>query len=97
MPRVAYTYYSNAGGPRLPGRPPNPLMRILGAVLSLATLAVAAFLGFFVFLAVIGFLAVAGLVLAIRVWWIKRKWERAEREARRRRKPDYIDVDYTEH
>jgi hypothetical protein len=101
MQRVVYTYRINSGSP---GRGPGPIMRLLGGVLSLAALALAAFFGFFIFVAVAIVVVIGGGIFALRVWLLKRRIEREfnqqaqEPGARPTRPPqgDYIDVDFTE-
>ncbi len=96
MSPVNYHYRVDYG---LPGKPPNMLLRIAGAVGSLLVLTLAAFLGFFVFLAVLGVVAVGGVVIAIRLAWLRRQWRRMEEAAEADRpaaRGDYIDAEFTE-
>lgn len=103
MQRVVYTYRISSGSP---GGGPGPLMRIIGGVLSLAALALAAFFGFFIFIAVAAVVLIAGSIFALRVWMLKRRIERELNQQARAPRPgptpaspprgDYIDVDYTE-
>jgi len=74
------------------------LTRIAVGVLSVLALIVSAFLGAVIFLAVLGFVAVAGTVLAVRVWLLKRRIEKTMSEGAPadRRPKDYIDVEYHE-
>ncbi len=72
---------------RVDDEPAGLLTRVALAILSLIVLVVSAFLGVFIFLAALGFLAIAGVVLAVRLWLLKRT-------VRDRRTKDYIDVEY---
>lgn len=96
MSPVTYHYRINYG---LPGKRPNVLLRILGTVVSLLALALAAFLGFFVFLAVLGVVAIGGAIIAVRLAWLRRQWSKME-ESTTTRGPagadDYIDAEFTE-
>lgn len=60
------------GGPGLVAR----ILLSIGAVIMLVS---AAFLGAIFFLAALGFFVVAMLVLAVRVWWARRQFEKALR------------------
>lgn len=82
------------------------MMRIIGGLLSLAVLALAAFFGFFIFIAVAAVVLIFGSIFALRVWLLKRRIERElNQQARASRsgpsstpppRGDYIDVDFTE-
>lgn len=61
------------------GRPPGILARILLAVLAACALVVAAFLGAFFFLAALGVFFAASIVMAIRIWWSRRRLDGAAR------------------
>lgn len=60
------------GGPGLVAR----ILLSIGAVIMLVS---AAFLGAIFFLAALGFFVVAMLVLAVRIWWARRQFEKALR------------------
>jgi predicted lipid-binding transport protein (Tim44 family) len=60
------------GGPGLVAR----ILLSIGAVIMLVS---AAFLGAIFFLAALGFFAVGMLVLAVRIWWARRQFEKAVR------------------
>ena len=85
-----YRIRVNQGGPDQ-----GPLMRAMLGIVSVLAVVASAFLGLFVFLAVLGFVAVAGAVMAVRVWFFKRRMEKMMREAGQT-EPDYIDAEYSE-
>jgi hypothetical protein len=64
------------GGPGRNG-PPGVLARILWSIAAVVMLFTAAFLGAIFFLAALGFFMVGMFVLAIRVWWVRRKLMKA--------------------
>jgi hypothetical protein len=66
------------GGPGRNG-PPGVLARILWSIAAVVMLFTAAFLGAIFFLAALGFFMVGMFVLAIRVWWVRRKLMKAMR------------------
>lgn len=73
------SYIGGAGG--TPGGGPRSFLgRILAFIVGLGVFAVAIFLGAIFIAAVLGFMLIAGLVVAGRVWWVKRKMERYQRE-----------------
>ncbi|MEE4218369.1 MAG: hypothetical protein V2I48_12220 [Xanthomonadales bacterium] len=51
----------------------NPLSRLLAAIVGALLLAGAFFFGFIILLAILAVGLIAGLVIWLRVWWIKRK------------------------
>ena len=56
------------------GPPPmNPLSRLLAAIAGALLLAGAFFFGFIILLVVLAVGLIAGLVIWLRLWWIKRK------------------------
>ncbi len=85
-----YRIRVNQGGPDQ-----GPLMRAMLGIVSVLAVVASAFLGLFIFLAVLGFVAVAGAVMAVRVWFFKRRMEKMMREAGQT-EPDYIDAEYSE-
>lgn len=71
------------GGPGSgPGRngPPGILARILLSIAAVIMLAAAAFLGAIFFLAALGMFVIGSLVLAARIWWARRRIEKAMRQ-----------------
>jgi hypothetical protein len=66
------------GGPGRNG-PPGVIARVLWSIAAVVMLLTAAFLGAIFFLAALGFFMVGMVVLVIRVWWVRRKLERAMR------------------
>jgi len=68
------------GGPGSgPGRNGGPgiLVRILLSIAAVIMLAAAAFLGAIFFLAALGMFVIGSLVLAARIWWARRRIEKA--------------------
>lgn len=57
--------------------PTNPLWRALSMVLGAVLLVGALFFGAIVLAFVVGFLFIAGSIAAARIWWIRRKLEKA--------------------
>lgn len=56
------------------GPPPmNPLSRLLAAIVGALVLVAAFFFGFIILLVVLAVGLIGGLVIWLRVWWIKRK------------------------
>lgn len=71
------------GGPgQGPGRPPGILARILVGIMAAVVLVSAALLGAIFFLAALAFFVVASVIVGVRLWWLRRKIERAMREGR---------------
>lgn len=60
---------------RLPSQQ-GPVARLLSSLLVIAVLVLAFSLGVFVFLIVFGLAVVAGIVLYLRIWWMRRQWAR---------------------
>ena len=54
----------------------NPVSRILAGVLGIAVLAAAFFFGFIVLMLAAGLGVLAWLLLALRMWWLRRQWAR---------------------
>jgi membrane protein implicated in regulation of membrane protease activity len=63
-----------------PGRPPGILSRILFSVVAAGVLVVAAFLGALFLLVALGLFFIASIVMAIRIWRVRRQWQRATRQ-----------------
>lgn len=76
MQQVRIQIQGPGGGP---GKPPGLLARILLTVVAVIVLASAAFLGAVFFLAALGFFFVGSIVVAVRLWWIRRQVEAAMR------------------
>lgn len=55
------------------------LTRIVAALITIGITALAVFLGAFLIAALVGLAAIATVVLAVRVWWLRRKMERSAR------------------
>lgn len=103
MQRIRIQIAGPGAGPGGGGRP-GILARILLTVLAVCALVVAAFLGAFFFLAALGLFFVASVVMAIRIWWARRRLQGASgdsassrpggRDGRRRGPADAIEGEY---
>lgn len=60
---------------RLPSQQ-GPIARLLSGLLVVVALILAFSLGVFVFLIVFGLAVVAGIVLYLRIYWLRRQWAR---------------------
>ena len=69
-----YRYFSMNSQPR------SFFGQIIAFVVGLAVLAVSFVLGAFILATIFGFILVAGLIVTVRVWWLKRKAADANRE-----------------
>ncbi|KAB7623697.1 hypothetical protein [Alkalilimnicola sp. S0819] len=58
--------------------PSNPLLRLAAGALALIGLATAAVLGLFLLAALIGLGALAGLLIYLRLWWLRRQMRRQD-------------------
>ena len=56
--------------------PLNPVSRVLASLLAVLALVGAFFFGFFVLALALGLGALAWLILAVRMWWLRRQWQR---------------------
>ena len=54
----------------------NPLAQAFGALLGLAVLVMSFFLGIVVLAVLVGLALIGGSVLALRMWWLKRRLQR---------------------
>ena len=97
----------NRFDPRFPFPPPagNPLARIGAAVLGTLALIGALFLGAFVLAIAVGVAVIGAIVVAVRVWWLRRRLratarnradEQAGESRRAPRSGRVIDVEYYE-
>lgn len=99
MQQVRIQIQGPGGGP---GKPPGLLARILLSIVAVIVLVSAAFLGAVFFLAALGLFVVGTIVMAIRLWWLRRQVEaamrRGEQPAARRpgeqRSEDVIEGEY---
>lgn len=102
MQQVRIQIQGPGGGPGGQGKPPGLLARILLSIVAVIVLASAAFLGAVFFLAALGFFVIATIVVAIRLWWIRRQVEAAMRRGEQpgprqpggRRSEDVIEGEY---
>ena len=84
--------------------PLNPLSRILAGLLAVLALVGAFFFGVFVLALALGLGALAWLVLAARMWWLRRQWQKhgssgeysqaVSPGSADQRRTDVIDADY---
>ncbi|MGI9343263.1 MAG: hypothetical protein ACR2QV_10450 [Gammaproteobacteria bacterium] len=68
--------YISFGG----GKPPNPLVQILGFVAAICITVVAVIVGGIVLAGLLGFVLLAAIFIYARVWWVTRKFRAAERQ-----------------
>ncbi len=84
-------HYIRIGG----GKPPNPLVQLLGAVAGLAVFVVAVLVGGIVLAALVGLILIALLVIYVRFWWYQRRLDSAARDgAGPAGQGDTLDADY---
>ena len=76
MQRIRIQITGPGAGPGRVGRP-GILARILVTIVAVCALVVAAFLGAFFFLAALGLFFIASVVMAIRIWWARRRLQGA--------------------
>jgi hypothetical protein len=76
MQQVRIQIQGPGGGP---GKPPGLLARILFSIVAVVVLVSAAFLGAVFFLAALGLFIVGSIIVAVRVWWLRRQIEAAMR------------------
>ncbi|MGD9388657.1 MAG: hypothetical protein PVI87_10585 [Gammaproteobacteria bacterium] len=76
MQQVRIQIQGPGGGP---GKPPGLLARILLSIVAVVVLVSAAFLGAVFFLAALGLFIVGSIIVAIRLWWLRRQIEAAMR------------------
>lgn len=73
----------------------NPLVQLAGLVLGALFAVGAVLVGAVVLSFFIGFAVLAGLFVFIRLWWLRRRMERAARPASRNGPGDIVEVEYT--
>ena len=73
----------------------NPLVQLAGLVLGVLFAVGAVLVGAVVLSFFIGFAVLAGLVVFIRLWWLRRRMERAAGPASRNRPGEIVEVEYT--
>jgi len=79
MPRIRYV--------AVEGPPRNPILKFIGFVAGLGLLAVSFVFGAFLLAALIGLGLIAGLVIYLRVWWLRRRMDRATQS-------EYLETEY---
>lgn len=67
---------------RITYKKPGPLAQILSFVVGVAVLSLAFVFGVFILAVLAGLIAIAAIVISLRVWWLRRKYEQAIREGR---------------
>ena len=67
---------------RISYRKPGPIAQVASFIIGIVALGIAAFLGIFILAALVGLVVIGSAVLAMRLWWIKRKIEQAVRDGR---------------
>lgn len=83
--------YIRIGG----GKPPNPLVQLLGAVAALAVFVVSVLVGGIVLAALVGLILIALIVIYVRLWWLQRGLDSAARDRAPPTRPgDTVDAEY---
>ena len=65
----------------------NPIANVLVVIAGALVIGASIVLGFFAFIALSGIVLVSAAIIGIRVWWLKRKMERAMGDAGAQRTP----------
>ena len=65
----------------------NPIANVLVVIAGALVIGASIVLGFFAFIALSGIVLVSAMIIGIRVWWLKRKMERAMGDAGAQRTP----------
>lgn len=73
----------------------NPILQIAGLIVGAVVTVGAILVGAVVLSFAIGFAVLAGLVLLVRVWWLRRRMERAAGPGSRRPTGEIAGVEYT--
>ncbi|MFP4147678.1 MAG: hypothetical protein ACLFSI_08200 [Halorhodospira sp.] len=63
----------------------GPIARVAGAIGAIAVIVLAATLGIAVLAVMLGLALIGAVVIAVRVWWLRRQLRRAAAEARQQR------------
>lgn len=74
--------------------PDNPLLQFFALIVAAIVAVGAVFLGAILLSLFLGLAVIAGLILYIRVWWLRRSL-RKRHEGRTMRSGDYVEVEYT--
>ena len=74
--------------------PENPLLQFLALVVAAVMAVGAVFLGAILLSLFLGLALIVGVVLYIRLWWLRRKMSRHS-EGRRTRPGEFVEVEYT--
>lgn len=67
---------------RISYRKPGPLAQAVSFVLAVIALALAAIFGVFILATLAGLIAIAAIGISLRVWWLRRQFEKAVREGK---------------
>ena len=67
---------------RISYRKPGPIAQVASFIIGIVALGIAAFLGIFILAALVGLIVIGSALLAMRLWWIRRKIEQAVRDGR---------------
>ncbi len=79
MRRFSEKYYSQLNSSQSAG-PGSLLARIFAVVVGIGALVLSLVVGAVFIAAIVGFMLIVGLVIAVRVWWLKRKMQHQARE-----------------
>ena len=74
--------------------PDNPLLQFVALVVAAVMAVGAVFLGAILLSLFLGLALIVGVVLYIRLWWLRRKMG-GRSEGRRARSGDFVEVEYT--
>lgn len=73
----------------------NPILQVAGLILGAIVAVGAVLVGAVVLSFIIGFAVLAGLVLFVRLWWLRRRMERAAGRPTGRGPGEIVEVEYT--
>ena len=73
----------------------NPILQVAGLLVGVLVSVAAVLVGAVVLSLVIGLAVLTGLVFSVRVWWLRRRMQRAVREASRGPRGEIVAVEYT--
>jgi len=75
--------------------PENPVLQVVALVVAAIVGVGAVFLGAILLALFLGLAVIAGLVLYIRLWWLRRRMSQRGPEPQRRAQGDFVEVEYT--
>ena len=73
----------------------NPILQLAGLILGALVAVGAVLVGAVVLSFIIGFAVLAGLVLFVRLWWLRRRMQRSAGGASGSRPGEIVEVEYT--